>query len=232
MSTTAAEITTLPCFETVGARLDESALPVDMGNILGGFMLAETDISQIDFNLGTVHQQHRKLAAQILRAARWADKISEIEEGEENPFGRITEKHLDGLIARYFQVHTTYPDIHRYSSSMLLEAYDLSPAEHAHMQDVSEIYGFPSGANSVYFDPRDEQYRGGLTIKEILEGHTPEQSETATASTLGTIVFPNGYDARPQSSPSRLYLHKFWTTKPKAAIAMRNVAISRLEARA
>ena len=231
MSTITPEITHLPRFDTTNAELDESVLSLDLRTALGGFVLDETtDFSDAAQSGGALHKQHARVAIQILKAAKWAEDVTAIPEGDPYDFPKAGPKHLDGLVVNFFQLHTTYPSNSGQESIALLEGYDLSEEEHAHMQNLCILEGHPSGSRSIQYKPSYDKHRvEKSTIYDILEGREPDKLITATAGPNTSIVFPNGYDASATSKPGRLYIHSFRTGHSLDYKGERLGGISRLE---
>lgn len=97
---------------------------------------------------------------------------------------------------------------------MDLTAYDLTEEEHARLTELFPPDKLPDARSSVY---------ANRWLGRALWGRSPDAAWQQTSQFHDTIVFPNGYDIRAGSQPSRLYLHEFRTvTDPEQLYSKRD----------
>lgn len=220
----ATEALTLPVFETAhGKFVDE---PKELPELRHGFLLSETG----NHEDGTVdiHGAHAARAVSLLTKARLGDEWDIIAEFQETTLPDYTSRHVDGLSYAYFQVHTMHGEGDT-RSSFTLEGYDMDVSEHEIAVRKRGCYLGLDGSQVVGCDLLERPF---LDTPSLWSGTEPRhidaliQVETSSGQTL---VFPNGYNAKTHSTPSRLWFHGVRTVSDTGEAWGREVSLSRLE---
>ncbi len=177
-----------------------------------------------------VHGYHTQIGARLLTDAGCTIRpIIESEFRAENA-GFYKPAHTDGLVQRYYQAHTTEPTDEEVASEMLLQAYDLTQDEHERIKELARFMNYPGNAEVVFLGARTSQFING-TLGVVLQDRIPDTQWRCVAGSDTTMIFPNGYDARPASSPTTLYVHTFTTLDDMGVDTTdpRIVSLSRIE---
>ena len=225
----------LPQIETecgaLSQPLDEVVASHDIAR---GFLLTEVDLETIICT--NLHKTHRDIAAELLVRCGVLPEaliVDEYPDGKE--WGPYTARHIDGLTGRFYQVNTPEPIESSDSTpfnTLHLWRLAASDNQHAYLQDRCVELKQPDAFHTIFVNPLvSSSFFNNLVLQD-----DPTRLPSLTTTTFGpasTVVFPNGYDARPDSLPSDVYVHAVQSSSDMAGTpsesAVRFVTMSRVE---
>ena len=223
------EVQSLPVFQTERGQLIDT--PATLPDLRYGFVLSESGVflpGQISDNVD-LHTIHTNVGAELLKAQDIIAGYDPVVEYIMVEFPELSDEHMDGLVGRYYQAHTTHPSDTGENSALILYRYELSQGEHEAMM-VLQSRGFGStGSHVVPMNPPLPGVYFGSISALLDSGHRPANVIHANAGPNATIVFPNGYDATCGSAPSDLYTHLFRTQATDEHDGSRMLSLSRIE---
>ncbi len=219
------EVVPLPVFVTEqGELVDVPDILPDLGN---GFVFDERECGE---PVDGIHLLHVNIASVLLRETGVIQRepivVPEfVQHAQEYTY---SPPHLDGLVGRYYQVHTTHHSDQGQHSSVVLSSYDLSSEEHECLMVLhASGFGETSGHGVEFHPPVPGMFFGA--IAPIVANRAPQSRWSGQTAPNSTVVFPNGYDARPGSTPAELYVHHFSTVEIDDHEGPRTLSLSRLE---
>jgi hypothetical protein len=224
------EVGTIPVYgvSDLEAMLCDGTLP-SADAIRYGFAIDDQLTSP---TAGSIHRRHAKVAGQLLGLTGIIDDIVVCSEGKQD-YQAHSPSHIDGLGASYYQAHTTLAQNHAAHTALRVSRYTLTVDEH---QILQQLYAAGRGTSAnrqireLSVSP-DGTRKTGLNL---ITHNRPADGLWRFSAVWGvTVVFPNGYDAKPGSEPSELFVHAADTESedPLAALQYRRVVLSRLQRR-
>lgn len=206
-----------PTIELPTIRVSEAGKPLSTPHadlLQYGFVL-RNDAGTVDTNPPEqIHVTHGAFARDLLRAGSQVLGSAELyPEFEGLVFEPSSPRHVDGLDARYWQVHTTHATLGNdgtpLQSEMWLEGWHITDEEHEEL--VRAARNCALGVTATSSVQLDYLMDGQISIDGVLGRRAPDVYVGATAGPSETLVFPNGYAAAHDSKPGVLYAHSFRT---------------------
>ncbi len=220
----------IPVFTVAELEAIKHGAPVPAAELVaGGFAVAETEADRTPV-FAAIHRRHAQAATLVLAGAGLVTEPVIRPEGK-NFYGMHTPAHVDGLSAGYYQAHTTLPENRAAQSTLTIESYTLTVDEHGILQAMYAAGLATHAGRGVRVLETTIDGRRKTGLNQITDGRSPDSRWRFAACWGVTVVFPNGYDAKPDASAATLHVHEASTSgnDPMAALQYRRVILSRIK---
>lgn len=220
----------LPVFQTEDGSLIDEWVGQDLTS---GFKLEEVSDQPEYDTICEFHKRHTQVARYLLvlsEALTAGSTTQHVATQYSHPIATEagSTEHFDGLVGSYFQSHSTATPTEGSgrTSELTLRRYKITARFHTHLQDLL-LAGpgeYKGAIHYVDFLKLLNSYDGNSGVDQL----RAERSWQTTAAPFHTLVFPNGYNALPNTEAQDLFTHQFRTNNDDGYAGYRNIELSHI----